>query len=249
MTTQDFLGLYDAKVAEYLLALAYLLLFVPMWRYVHAPRPHAEAVASLGEAARARALAREAPAARPAATSLGWFHAPEGVALHPGHAWARVEADGLVTVGIDDFAQKLVDPQAVVLPRAGEQVLQGQPGFAVGDRVVTVPMLSPVGGEVVAVNALAAEDPGRLDDPYGAGWLFKVKVADLAAQGRRLLDGDRARQYLERAAEALALRLEPELGQVLQDGGTPIRGIARALAGDGWAGMARHYFLTDGSEP
>jgi len=170
------------------------------------------------------------------------------VALHPGHAWARVEADGLVTVGIDDFAQKLVDPERVVLPKAGDQVLQGQPAFAIGDRVVTVPMLAPVGGEVVAVNALASEEPGRLRDAYGAGWLFKVRVPDLAAQGRRLLSGEGARAWLERAAEALALRMEPELGHVLQDGGTPIHGIGRALAGDGWAGMARHFFQTDRSE-
>jgi glycine cleavage system H protein len=247
MTTQDFLGMYDAKVAEYLLALAYLLLFVPMWRYVQAPRPHAEAVTGVGAAARARVVAPAA--ARPAVTSLGWFHAPEGVALHPGHAWARVEADGLVTVGIDDFAQRLVDPEKVVLPKAGDRVLQGQPAFAVGDQVVTVPMLAPVGGEVVAVNALAAERPEALRDPYGAGWLFKVKVPDLASQARRLLQGEPVRQYLERAAEALALRLEPELGHVLQDGGTPVHGIARALAGDGWASMARHYFHTEGSEP
>jgi glycine cleavage system H protein len=243
MTTQDFLGLYDAKVAEYLLALCYLLLFVPVWRYVQAPMARVEAASAVAAAAQASATS-----ARPAVTSLGWFHAPAGVSLHPGHAWARVEADGLVTVGIDDFAQKLVDPEKVVLPRAGDRVLQGQPAFAVGDRVVTVPMLAPVGGEVVAVNALAAEEPGRLRDAYGAGWLFKVKVPDLAAQGRRLLSGGRVQEYLERAAEALALRMEPELGHVLQDGGTPIHGIARALAGDGWAGMARHFLQTDRSE-
>jgi glycine cleavage system H lipoate-binding protein len=243
MTTQDFLGLYDAKVAEYLLALCYLLLFVPMWRYVHAPMAQAQAAAAVAAAAQG-----DAAAARPAVTSLGWFHAPPDVSLHPGHAWARVEADGLVTVGIDDFAQKLVDPVKVVLPRAGDRVLQGQPAFAVGDQAVTVSMLAPVGGEVVAVNALAAEEPARLRDAYGAGWLFKVKGPDLAAQGRRLLSGGRVQEYLERAAEALALRMEPELGHVLQDGGTPIHGIARALAGDGWAGMARHFFQTERSE-
>lgn len=247
MTTHDFLGMYDAKVAEYLLAVTYLLLFVPMWRFVQGAPRTAEVTAGAAAAAGVRAEAAFRP--RSAVTSLGWFSAPEGVALHPGHAWARVEDDGLVTVGIDDFAQKLVDPETVVLPRAGDHVLQGQPAFAVGDRVVTVPMLSPVGGEVVAVNTSAAEDPKRLHDPYGAGWLFKVKVTDLAAQGRRLLRGEGARQYLERAAEALAMRLEPDLGHVLQDGGTPIRGIARALAGDAWSGMARHFLQTDRSEP
>jgi glycine cleavage system H lipoate-binding protein len=238
MTTQDFLASYDAKVAEYLLALCYLLLFVPMWRFVHGSARAAEA--TVGAGARAPALA-----ARPAAASLGWFHAPDGVALHPGHAWARAGADGLVTVGIDDFASKLVDPERVVLPSQGDRVLEGQPAFAVGDWVTTVPVLSPVAGEVVEVNATAAEAPGALHDPYGAGWLFKVRVAE-PLERARLMAGDAARAFLERSAEALALRLNPELGHVLQDGGTPVHGIARALAGDGWATMARHFFRTEG---
>jgi glycine cleavage system H protein len=225
-------------VAEYLLALCYLLLFVPMWRFVHGPARTAEATAGAG------ARAPAALAARPAA-ALGWFHVPDGVALHAGHAWARTGADGLVTVGIDDFAQKLVDPERVVLPELGDRVLEGQPAFAVGDWVTTVPMLSPVAGEVVAVNTAASEAPGALHDPYGAGWLFKVKVPELAERAR-LMAGEQARAFLERSAEALALRLNPELGHVLQDGGTPIHGIARALAGDGWATMARHFFRTEG---
>jgi glycine cleavage system H lipoate-binding protein len=235
MTTQDFLATYDAKVAEYLLAVCYLLLFVPMWRFVHGAARTAEATA--GATAHAPALAPQ-----PAAASLGWFQVPEGTGLHAGHAWARAGADGLVTVGIDDFAQKLVDPERVVLPSVGDQVLEGRPAFAVGDWVTTVPMLSPVAGEVVAVNPVAQ---GALHDPYGAGWLFKVKLPKTAERAR-LLAGDAARAFLERSAEALALRLNPELGHVLQDGGTPVQGIARALAGDGWPTMAKHFFRTEG---
>ena len=240
MTTNDFLATYDAKVAEYLLALCYLMLFVPMWRFVHG-QPHA-ARAAVAAGAGTRALAT---AARPAAAPLGWFQLPEGVALHAGHAWARTGADGLVTVGIDDFAQKLVDPERAVLPAVGDRVLEGQPAFAIGDWVTTVPMLSPVAGEIVEVNPAASATPGALHDAYGAGWLFKVKVAEPAARAR-LMVGDAARQFLERSAEALSLRLNPELGHVLQDGGTPVQGIARALAGDGWATMARHFFRTEG---
>jgi glycine cleavage system H lipoate-binding protein len=241
MTTHDFLAVYDAKVMEYLLAVSYLLLFVPMWRFVNgAPRTAEVAVgASASLRASAAAPARHAPA-----PALGWFQVPDGVALHAGHAWARAGADGLVTIGIDDFAQKLVDPETVVLPRTGDHLLPGQPAFAVGDQVTTVPMLSPVDGEVVAVNRAAAERPDALRDPYGAGWLFKVKVP-AAASRAQLMVGDKARQYLERAAEALSLRLNPELGYVMQDGGAPIHGIAKALAGDGWAAMARHFLLSD----
>jgi glycine cleavage system H lipoate-binding protein len=239
MTTHDFLSVYDAKVAEYLLAVTYLLLFVPMWRFVQGG---AHAAAHVTAGARA-----SQETARPARATLGWFTAPENVALHPGHAWARLDGDGLITVGIDDFAQKLVDPENVVLPKAGDHVLQGQPAFAIGDKVVTVPMLSPVDGEVVAVNA-ASDQAGALRDPYGAGWLFKVKAPPQASTRAPLMLGERARQYLERAAEALSLRMNPELGHVLQDGGVPIHGIARTLAGAGWVGMAKHFFLTDRSE-
>jgi len=238
MTTQDFLSLYDAKVTEYLLALTYLLLFVPMWRFVHGGARAAEATAVAGAGVAAQ------PAAAHRAPAFGWFEVPADVALHAGHAWARAGADGLVTVGIDDFAHKLVDPERVILPRLGDQVLASQPAFAIGDQVTTVPMLSPVAGQVVAVNAAAEAEPGLLSDPYGAGWLFKVKVPEAASRAQ-LMVGERARAFLERTAEALSLRLNPELGHVLQDGGTPVQGIARALGGDAWASLARHFFQTE----
>ncbi|MBK9516852.1 MAG: glycine cleavage system protein H [Anaeromyxobacter sp.] len=247
MTTHEFLGIYDAKVMEYLLAVCYLLLFVPMWRYVQAGRPlEARAGAAVGAGL---GLGLAPALAAPAAVAAGWFHAPAGVELHPGHAWARLEGDGLVTVGLDDFAQKLVDPERLVLPRAGDEVLQGRPAFAVGDQVLTVPMLSPVDGTVVAVNTAARDRPEALRDPYGAGWLFKVRAPHLEENRRQLFSGERAGQWLERTAEALSLRMSPALGHVLQDGGTPVPGIARALAGERWADLARHFLLTERSEP
>jgi len=57
--------------------------------------------------------------------------------------------------------------------------------------------------------------------------------------------GEKAHEYLERAAQALSLRMNPELGYVMQDGGSPIHGIAKALAGDSWTSLARHYLQTE----
>jgi glycine cleavage system H lipoate-binding protein len=226
MSTHDFLSVYDAKIAEYLLAVTYLALFIPMWRFVQ------------GGATAAVAVHVQAPAVKQAA-ALGWFAIPEDVALHAGHAWARTASDGVFTVGIDEFAQKLIDPDRVILPKAGDHVIQGQPAFAIGDVVATVPVLSPLDGEVVEVNPKAS-----LRDPYGAGWLFKVKVPAAAKQAQ-LMAGEKAREYLERAAQALSLRMNPELGYVMQDGGSPIHGIAKALAGDSWTSLARHYLQTE----
>jgi glycine cleavage system H lipoate-binding protein len=243
--THDFLSIYSTKAMEYGLAIGYLLLFIPFWRYVQGGKRVA-VEARTAPSAQA-AAAREAP--RPAgATALrptaGWFHVPAGVHLHPGHTWARLESDGLVTVGIDDFAHNLVGPTAVDLPRIGTQVAQGEPALALEGEGASVPMLSPVDGTVVAVNRPVKTDAAALADPYGAGWLFKVDAPRLAANLRQLHAAAPANRMLEDAGEALVLRMDPELGRLLQDGGTPVHGIARALAGDGWETLAREFFRT-----
>lgn len=242
----DLLAMYPAKAAEYLLAVGYLLLFIPFWRYATSgPRPAAaRAAVAPAKAAVAR---REAPAsaqAIPRPAVAGWFAMAPDVHLHPGHTWARLEPDGVVTVGLDDFAHKLVGPGSIELPALGAKVAQGEAAFEVGEDGKHVPMLSPVDGTVVAVNKGVAEHPASLDDPYGAGWLYRVKAPRLAQNLRQLLRDNAARRYLEDAGEALAMRMSPELGRVLQDGGVPVHGIARALAGDRWDELARHHFLT-----
>jgi glycine cleavage system H lipoate-binding protein len=229
--TYDLLSVYPAKLMEYGLAVGYLVLFIPFWRYVQGGRP--VPVPALA-AVRAPALRHAA------ATATSWFQVPQGVHLHPGHTWARLETDGLVTVGIDDFAHKLVGPVSVTLPSVGARLSQGEPALELGDGRKSVALVAPVDGTVVAVNRPGA----ALDESYGAGWLFKVKAPRLAANLRQLLSGAAAQRLLEDASERLALRLSPELGAVLQDGGAPVSGIAQVLAGDEWDTLARSFFLT-----
>jgi len=245
--TQDFLSIYPAKLMEYGLAVTYLLLFIPMWRYVQGGRRQAAE-----QVVRGRRDAERWPAVAVAAPwpSLGWFQVPAGVALHPGHTWARLEADGLVSVGVDDFAQRLVAPTHVDLPRAGAVVVQGDAAVALGDGLHSVPLVSPVNGTVVAVNRAVADDPHLLENAYGTGWLFKVRAPRLEADQRQLLHAQSARHFLDGEAEALAMRASPEVGQVLQDGGVPVHGLARALAGDaGWEALAREFFHTEKGTP
>jgi glycine cleavage system H lipoate-binding protein len=235
----DFLSIYPAKLLEYSLAIGYLLLFIPFWRYVQGGRkPAAEKVAAAARHAEARPAARAAPALP------SWFQVPAGIHLHPGHTWARLEPDGLVAVGADDFAHKLVGAARVELPALGTRVAQGEPAFEIGDGEKDVPMLSPIDGTVVAVNQGVKDRPDGLDDPYRRAWLFKVKAPRLAANFRQLLQDGAARRFMEEAEARIAMTLAPELGRVLQDGGVPVHGIARALAGDQWDDLARQFFLT-----
>ncbi len=221
----DLLSVYPAKLLEYGLAIGYLVLFVFFWRYVQGGK---------------RAVARAEARARVARQAGGWFHLPAGLHLHPGHTWARVEADGLVTVGLDDLATKLVGPIAVRGPAMGAEVRQGEAALAVTDGVRSVGLTAPVDGTVVEVNDLTRTN----EDPYGAGWIFRVRAPRLAANLRQLLSGSAALRLLDDASEQLARRMNPELGAVLQDGGAPISGIARALRGDRWDDLAREFFLS-----
>jgi hypothetical protein len=123
-------------------------------------------------------------------------------------------------------------------------VVQGEPALELGDGERAVPMLSPVDGTVVSVNSTARAGADGLEDPYGASWLFKVKAPRLAVNLRQLLRDGPARRFMGEAESQLALRLAPELGHVLQDGGTPVHGLARALSGDAWDETARQFFLT-----
>jgi len=233
----EFLSIYPAKAAEYLLAVTYLLMFIPFWKYVQGARSatvpattHAS-VPAMAMAAEAKPVTRRAPAPAPAA---GWFSVPTGVYLHPGHTWARLEADGTVAVGLDDLAHRLVAAEQTSVPHVGAHVAQGESAIDLSATGKRVSALSPVDGTVIAVNAHRDDA-----DAYGAGWLFKVKPTKLTANFRQLYQGSAAQKLLDDAAELIALRANPEMVAVMQDGGTPVHGIASALAGDDWDVLAR----------
>lgn len=239
--THEFLSLYAAKNAEYLLAVGYMVAFIGWWKFVNGGKRAVMEARAEAETPKAKHAA--APAKQPEAH--GWFEIPTGVWLHPGHTWARAADDGSVTVGVDDFAQKLVGGVAqIALPKPGAPVAQGVPAIALAAGEKAVPMLSPVDGVVSEVNSKLAEDPTLLSDPYTQGWLFKVRPARLQANTRQLMEGETARAWLDSAAASLAARLSPELGHVLQDGGAPVSGIAQELEPERWDALARKYFLT-----
>lgn len=97
------------------------------------------------------------------------------------HEWARLEADGSVTVGITDHAQEaLGDVVYVELPEVGKQLNAGAQAGVVESVKAASDIYAPLGGEVLAVNEALADAPERVNaDPYGA-WFFKLKPASLA---------------------------------------------------------------------
>ncbi|MBW6505973.1 MAG: glycine cleavage system protein GcvH [Rhodobacteraceae bacterium] len=98
------------------------------------------------------------------------------------HEWLRIEGD-LVVVGITEHAaEALGDVVFVELPEPGTQVAKGDEVCVIESVKAASDILAPLDGEIVEVNAALADTPGMVnDDPLGAAWFFKMKLADLKA--------------------------------------------------------------------
>jgi glycine cleavage system H protein len=116
---------------------------------------------------------------------------PDDLLYHPEHDWARIDADdpGVASFGVTWFAQDALgevvffDP-----PDVGSSVSAGQPYAEVESVKAVSDVVAPMSGEIVEVNTALADNPDAInDDPYGAGWMVRVRLAD-AGERDALLD-------------------------------------------------------------
>ena len=106
---------------------------------------------------------------------------PSDLKYSSDHLWARAVADGsAVRVGVTDFAQQsLGDVVDVTPPRLGETVTAGQPCGDIESTKSVNDLVAPVTGTVRARHGELADSPDLVNaDPYGEGWLVKVKLSD-----------------------------------------------------------------------
>ncbi|WP_460133044.1 glycine cleavage system protein GcvH [Pseudomonas sp. S1_E04] len=113
---------------------------------------------------------------------------PADLRFAESHEWARLEADGTVTVGISDHAQEaLGDVVFVELPEIGKVFVTEEEAGVVESVKAASDIYSPIAGEVIAVNDELSGSPELLNsDPYGA-WIFKLKPNN-PADLEKLLD-------------------------------------------------------------
>ncbi len=121
---------------------------------------------------------------------------PEDLLYHPEHDWARIDGDTAV-LGITWYAQEALgevcfcDP-----PEVGRTVTQGESYAEVESVKAVSDVIAPLSGEIVEVNEALRNAPEQInDDPYGAGWLVKVRMSD-AAERDALLDAAAYRALL-----------------------------------------------------
>jgi glycine cleavage system H protein len=107
------------------------------------------------------------------------------------HEWVAVDGP-VASVGITDYAQHaLGDVVYVSVPEPGTRVTAGEPCGEIESTKSVSDIYSPVDGEVAEVNGEVDDDPGLVNsDPYGAGWLMRVRIDDASAEPSGLLTAD-----------------------------------------------------------
>jgi len=125
------------------------------------------------------------------------YELPDDLAYHEQHMWVRVEGDEAV-VGVTDFTSKAAGEITFIeLPSEGDTFEAGDLAGSLETGKWMGKIYAPVGGEVVAVNEAAADEPAGINaDPYGKGWLFRLKMSD-PSQVDGLMKGAAAAAWLE----------------------------------------------------
>jgi glycine cleavage system H protein len=123
------------------------------------------------------------------------LNVPEELQYTRSHEWVRTEDDTAI-IGITDYAQEeLGDIVYIELPEHGDNFDAGDSFGTVESVKAVSDLYTPVGGEVVEVNEALDDSPEKInEDPYGGGWIVKLRVSD---EGTELLSASDYEQLLE----------------------------------------------------
>jgi len=126
---------------------------------------------------------------------------PEEFKYTKEHEWTHMEKD-LVIIGITDYAQEALGEIVYIeLPSEGDEITKGDPFGAVESTKAVSDLYAPISGEVVEVNEVLFHSPEAInEDPYGNGWMIKVKPYDVN-ELKELMEYDEYTDFVEKEME------------------------------------------------
>jgi len=137
--------------------------------------------------------------ARESDMKIADYDLPDELYYHAEHAWAKLEDDGRVRVGMNDFFQQAAgDIVYVDLPLEDDEVEAGETCGKVQSAKWVGKLVSPVAGTIVEVNEELEGDSTLINkDPYGDGWIMVVAPSDWEGEKEKLLHGDAVAAWME----------------------------------------------------
>jgi glycine cleavage system H protein len=134
---------------------------------------------------------------------VGDYNIPDELLYTKEHEYAQVEDEDLVKVGITDYAQKsLRDIVYVELPKKGSEVTSGSEFGSIESVKAVSELYAPVSGMIEEVNGELENSPEKVnEDPYGDGWIIKIKASDVEADKAKLLNSKAYAKLVKEASE------------------------------------------------
>ncbi len=134
---------------------------------------------------------------------VGDFNIPDELLYTKDHEYAQIENEDLVKIGITDYAQKsLRDIVYVELPKKGSEVTQGSEFGSIESVKAVSELYAPVSGVIEEVNSELENSPERVnEDPYGEGWIIKIKASSIDADKAKLLNSKAYAKIVKEAGE------------------------------------------------
>jgi FixJ family two-component response regulator/glycine cleavage system H lipoate-binding protein len=175
------------------------------------------------------------------------FVIPGGAFISEGHCWLTLEPDGIVKVGIDDFAKKMLGKITdLEFPNLGMKVTAGQPLFSVrlGNR--TMAFDAPISGQVTKINKYLGENLGSLEaTPYGQNWICTIDADDFDGELAKLKIGKSAVGFYQAEIDRFlkSLKESQRTKANAEDQQQPLHvGQMEGLSDSEWNELARKFF-------
>jgi len=170
------------------------------------------------------------------------FRIPKGVFFAPNHMWAKIDDDGKVRIGLDDFIQKVVGKiDRIEFINPGEEVKAGDKIIKIVQDGRSIYLKSPVNGRIAMVNRDLEADPSKVKvDPYKA-WAIEVEPKHLSKDLRNMKIAESARNWFQKELKRFKEFVSTEVtttnglvGATAQDGGIPVEGLLERMENGTW---------------
>lgn len=208
----SYTNIFETKGIEYLIIISFLLLIIPFWIIIN----------------RQAVIKRQIRNAI-GILSSGILRIPQGLFYSKNHTWAHLEKSGIADVGLDDFLLHITgDVKFSNLKKPGNFINKGELLADIDQNGKLLQIYSPLSGRIMNTNTMLYESPGVInEDPYGKGWIYKIKPSEWIAETDSYYLAEDAiawsKKELERFKDFMAVSMKkysPETSMViLQDGG------------------------------
>jgi len=234
----SYFNIFETKGVEYLVIIAFLVLLIPFWIV-------------LNKQARITKQIQQAIGV----LSASILRIPQGLFYFRNHTWMYMEKTGAAKVGLDDLLLHITGKVKFrTLKTPGEKISKGDLLTEIDQNGKLLSIFSPVSGIITDTNSLLNESNGELnEDPYGKGWIYKIKPSNWIAETKSCYFAEEATDWsareLERFKDFLARTTRnytPETAMIImQDGGEIFDYSLSALPDEIWKDFQKEFLNPD----